>query len=466
MNTLKSSFLIDLKRHLRSPALLIVALAAPIAAYYMVPDKDASYAVLTINKAKPILTASVLGLELGVLAATLLSPLAYIFLRSGPSRKQPWQITDLTPHSRVMATLGRWASSTISLWILLLALSVAGLILGFFRLETDSSFLESLVALWLPAAPSLALIAAIRLFLDSRNLTRGWFGDVVFFFIWMALMVVGIVCSQVGDSDSLSSNPVTDAFGFTAPIAGSVDYEVTEVSIGGAANPDEDVMIDGWQGVTESRYVLSRVQWLLFSAGIAILAGLIWAPRKIRAHKQVFADRNEVAKSRLGDTPYLMPTRINVGSTSILSVVLSEVKLMLRNRFAIAFLLVAAVAGFVAPFRTVAGPAVLLAMIFPMTTASVRWRNRTLEQMLGTLGPSQLQRFGSLIAASILVATCCLLPSLIRSIAISDHQWYLHMAAIAFIAPCATVAIGWTTRRATAGRILMLIAWYVYLSAA
>jgi len=80
---------VQLSRHLRSPAIWWLALAAPIGARFLVPDQSASYSVLAVNDARLALDSGVIGLQLGVIMAIILTPLAYIFLRAGPTRKTP-----------------------------------------------------------------------------------------------------------------------------------------------------------------------------------------------------------------------------------------------------------------------------------------------------------------------------------------------------------------------------------------
>ena len=465
---LQSSVLFELHRHVRNPALLFVALAAPIAAHYMVPDKEATYAVLTINGQVPTLTAPILGLELGVLAATLLTPLAYIFLRAGPSRVRPSQITDVAPHSRALWILGRWVSDTLALWILLGALTVSGLILGLFRLEADANIIETMIALWLPAAPALALIAAIRLMLDARPLTRGWVGDVIFFIAWITLIIVGIIGTTDPDTDQIVLNPMSDAFGFVSPIVGSVDFPVTAVSIGGASNTGESVMTDAWRGVTDTSYVLARLIWLAIAAGVAVFAGLVWAPVKLRNPKTVKnqIDQTVIASAAIPNIPFKPARPGQTGPTDFLALVINEIKMMFKDRLWALILLAAAVAGAVLPFRTAAGPILMLCLIFPIAEASARWQAKSMQQLLDTAGPEQIGRSFALFLAAALVAILVTLPSAVRVIVISESEWLTHIALISIAMPALLIFLGALTKSAVTGRLAMLIAWYVYLSSA
>lgn len=465
---LRSSVLFELQRHLRNPALMLVALAAPIAAHYMVPDKEATYAVLSINGQIPLLTAPILGLELGVLAATLLTPLAYIFLRAGPSRIRPWQVTDITPHTRPIWALGRWVSDTFALWVLLAALTVSGLILGIFRLEADADIVQTTIALWLPAAPALALIAAIRLILDARPLTRGWVGDVGFFFIWMTLIIAGIIGTTDPDTDQIILNPITDAFGFVSPIVGSVDFPVTAVSIGGSTNTGGTVITDAWRGVTDGSYVSTRLIWLGIAAGLSLLAGLIWAPVKLRSPKahKTSIDAPARAAAAIANIPFSPPQTPNVGTTNMAAVCFSEMMLMLQPRLWAIVLFGATVVGAVLPFRLMAGPLIMLCLIFPIAEASARWQNRTTQHLLDTLGPRQMGRSLALFAASACLALLVTLPSAVRAVVQNEMQTLMQIAMISIAMPAALVFLGALSKSAVTGRLVMLIVWYVYLSSA
>jgi len=78
-------------RHLRSPAIWWLAIAAPIGARFLIPPAGADYSVVAVNDARLALDSGVIGFQLGIVMAIILTPLAYIFLRAGPTRKTPWQ---------------------------------------------------------------------------------------------------------------------------------------------------------------------------------------------------------------------------------------------------------------------------------------------------------------------------------------------------------------------------------------
>jgi len=274
MSVFRSSLRTNFKRHLRSPALWAMGLAAPIAALYMVPPEDAAYATLTVNGMLPRLTSSVIGLELGVVTATLLTPLAYIYLRSGATKRRPWQVTDVSAASRPAQAIGQWTADTLTLWIILAALTLAGAVLSYFRLPANAPWnpFEMAAALWLPAAPALALIATIRTVFDARPLLRRWLGDVLFVILWLVALIAPMATSAAS-GEGFSGTAILDAFGFAAPISGSTDEIMAGFTIIGSSESADKISLDAMRGILTPAYLSSRFFFLLW----------LWSPQLSQA---------------------------------------------------------------------------------------------------------------------------------------------------------------------------------------
>lgn len=102
--------------------------------------------------------------------------------------------------------------------------------------------------------------------------------------------------------------------------------------------------------------------------------------------------------------------------------------------------------------------------IFPLTEASSRWQAKTTGQLLDALGTDKIQRTVLLFIASIVVAAAVLLPALLRVMMTGEFQWLSHIGLMAFAVPALIIAAGTFTRSAVAGRMILLIIWYIYLS--
>ena len=467
MRVFASSLRTNFKRHLRSPALWAMGLAAPIAALYMVPPEDAAYATLTVNGMLPRLTSSVIGLELGVVTATLLTPLAYIYLRSGATKRRPWQVTDVSAASRPAQAIGQWTADTLTLWIILAALTIAGAVLSYFRLPANAPWnpFAMAAALWLPAAPALALIAAIRTVFDSRPLLRKWLGDVLFFILWLAALIAPMMISYTS-GEGFSGSAILDAFGFSAPISGSTDETIGGVTIIGSSESADRISLDAMRGILAPAYLGSRFFWLAMALVAAALAGLIYKPRQAKLPKQGTQAHNAALSRSQSRTQRALSKPINVERISpIVATFISEIRLILRGKITLIITGGAALIGAFLPYQTAAGPAIWLALLFPITAESGRWHSQNMRQFFETTGVNLWHRAALCLLASITIFIITHIPAIGHMAA--THTWGVvpQMGAIILGVPAAAIALGYITKGPIAGRLILLISWYVYMSA-
>ena len=463
MSSLRTNF----TRHLRSPAFWAMGLVAPIAALYMVPPEDAAYATLTVNGMLPRLTSSVIGLELGVVTATLLTPLAYIYLRSGATKRRPWQVTDVSAASRPAQAIGQWAADTLTLWIILAILTLAGAVLSYFRLPVNTAWnpLAMAATLWLPAAPALALIAAIRTVFDARPLLRKWLGAVLFFILWLTALMVPMAISAAS-GEGLSGIAMLDAFGFAAPISGSTDEIMTGVTIIGSSESTERISLDAMRGVLAPTYLRSRVFWLAMALVAAALAGLMYKPRVTKLPKQGTQAHSAALLRSKSRTQKPLSNPIKIAPISpLLATFISEVRLILRGKITLIFIAGAALIGAFLPYETAVGPAIWLALLFPITAESGRWQSQNTRQFCETTGISLWHRAGLCLLASITIFIFAHIPAIGHMVVTGKWGIVSQMGAIVLGVPAAAVTLGYITKGPIAGRLILLISWYIYMSA-
>src|SRR5262249_30579606 len=157
--------------------LWLLLLVAPVGARYMLPI-DGTGVIIAIGDHLPVMTSPFLGVSLGIVVSTLLLPIAWVYLRSNTTRRQPWQVEEVTAASRGSIALGRFGADVIVLLAMLCALTLAGWFLGFILIGPQSLNIAQLsFALWLVAAPALIGLAALRILFDARPLLRSGFGD-------------------------------------------------------------------------------------------------------------------------------------------------------------------------------------------------------------------------------------------------------------------------------------------------
>ena len=109
----------------------------------------------------PVMTSATLGVCLGIVVSTLLLPVAFLYLRSNVTRRNPWQVDEVSAAPRAAIMLGRFAADAQVLLASLTALTAAGWVLGW--QIVSGPFQPGWIALplWLVAAPALIGLAAL-----------------------------------------------------------------------------------------------------------------------------------------------------------------------------------------------------------------------------------------------------------------------------------------------------------------
>ena len=459
METTHLFFREQFSRHLKHPGFWLVIILSAIGARYMVPLPDAKYVTLSVNSAYPTVSASVIGMQMGIVTALLLSPLAYVFLRAGPTRRQPWQIQDVTPASRLPQMLGFGLGDAAILLLLMGVLGVAGVILSLFRLPlSEVNPVLTFVIFSAIAAPALIVTAAVRTFFSARPMLRGAWGDVLFFVFWMGANIVAITAFDSGDT-----NPFVDVYGYMAAIFGSADVEVHSATIGSVQSKGEFITLNPLNAVFAPSFLLSRLLWVVVAIVAMVLAGVLFKARQFKS------------KTRTARLKRLNPVATTISSlilTPILGVFAavhpmarSTLTLILQNRWLLLFLAAVSIAGFFLPLRRLVGPAMILGLTFAFSRYSAEWQARHMRQYLQTQPVSQsTQLIGSILIAMVL-CLALLIPALVKATmdgALPQLKW--DFLALIIVFPAFTILSGFITRSATLGRFVNLCVWYAYLN--
>lgn len=449
-----------LKRQLRRPGLWTVALAAPLAAHFLVPEPGASYAILSVNDRFLDMDGATLGLQLGVITATLLLPLAYIYLRIGQARREPWPLFDASPHPRPAYTLGTWAADTLTLWSVLGALVLAGIVLAVFRFPEAARAPHHIAfALALIGAPAMALTAALVTLFEARPWLRRWPGDVVFFFAWMFLIVIGVAPSSSGGAMQ-PLNAMADPLGFVPVITAASPEPVVALTIGSGPAASGTLKINALQGLMANAYPMSRALWIALSGGIAFFAGLVFAPHGLPKSPVVKRRANELVKA----IPFAGPAR--AAASPVLHQIVSDLRGLFVSRAGFGLLALAAFAGAILPFRTLAAPAIFLLLIFPLAAAGARWQPRDLQALLTATLSSVVSRAVTLCIAGTLAGLIAFTPALMAGLLTHPPRVVSQAFMISAGTALTATLLGLASKSAVPARLVLLGVWYAYLSSA
>jgi hypothetical protein len=458
----RSSLSTSLARYSRSWGLWLLLLVAPVGARFWIPDENARTVVISVNDHAPAMTSAMLGVTLGIVITTLLLPVAFIYLRSNATRRQPWQIEEVAPGSRVAIALGRFAADCAVLGAVLAAMTLAGWFIAWLVTPLESVNLAQItLGLWLIAAPSLMGVAAIRILFDSFPVTRGPLGEVLYFAIWMASIITPLAGAE--RNVSFAGN-MTDFAGFVRPLTYDLPAgRENNFTIGAgkvlAAGPiDLDVM----SGLLSEGYIASRFAWAALAVLVAALAGLAYRPHRPRKER-----RRTGSLARLlapGPPPAAQRDAPPAGRARLPlpGLVWAEARLIAEGRLWLLLAALAATAGAFLDYRMVASPAALLLLIFGLTAHAGRSEQPGLLALARTAPYPPMLRRAAFVAAGLGWSLLLALPAMVRH----GVQPLVLASATGAAVALAAILLGAWTRSAFAPRLVLLIAWYLYLSAA
>lgn len=470
---LNTFFRLQIKRHTNNPMIWLMILIAPVAARFMVPMHSDSYSVLVINHAYPVLTPSVIGLELGIISALLLTPIVYIFLRTTRINRTPWQVEDVTASRRIALHLGHWLADTFIVWSFVLVLAISGIVLSFFRLHfVDINILETAVSCMVVACPAFAFITALRLLFSVRPRLKGAAGDGLFFAIWLTGILMGAFVVQ-SSADNVPGGFLFDLYGYASPVALAMEQPVENFAVGASPSSEATVFLqlDAWRGVVHDDYLVSRIFWLAIALAMVLTSSLLYQPV---IPKAVVSELNrDERKFRILSA---LITGITHQQRTLLTrfmtfapLIHSNLRQIFKSGWLMPLLFAAAIAGPLLPFRSITGPLLWLLVLFPYSHHAVRWQNHHLSPFLETLPARKLYSQLQLMAAMVLPLALVCLPVTIGLI-FSEGVHYSKLTTlkdIAFIlvgVPGITLLLSHLTRSLFAVRLPLLILWYIYFN--
>lgn len=462
----RSSLGTSLARYSRSWGLWLLLLVAPVGARFWIPDEDATTVVIAVNDQAPVMTSAMLGVTLGIVITTLLLPVAFIYLRSNATRRQPWQVEEVTAASRVAIALGRFAADCAVLGAVLAAMTLAGWFIAWLVTPVESiDLFEITLGLWLIAAPSLMGIAALRILFDALPWTRRALGEVLYFIIWIASIAVP---AENAEHDASFRGNMLDFAGFMRPLTYALPPELdSSFTIGGGEvrNP-EPIALDVMSGLLSEGYVASRFAWAAIAIALAAFAGVVYRPHRPRKERRRTGPTARLLAPGAPPPAQLDAPMARVARAPLLGLVTAEFRLIAEGRLWLLLAASVAIAGWFADFRLVASPAALLLLIFGLTAHAGRSERPGLLALTGVAAFPPMMRRLAFVVAGIAWSFALTLPAVARAALAGSAGPLLLSLATGAAASLAAILLGAWTRSAFAPRLVLLIAWYVYLSAA
>ncbi len=307
----------DLYERTRRYSFLITLGAVVFVAYLYLPPKDAVYLTLGLGDYRGIYNSAWIGSAMAVLCSVLLSLPAFYLVKDAlerDERTRVGQILATTPLTRPSYTLGKALSNFVFLAVAVGVIALAGLGMQLIRAE---DFRIDLWALFAPfifcVLPAMAMIAAIAILFETISWLRSTFGNIVYFFLWLAILIA--TAAVIPSNPRQVYVPANDMWGVSI-IASSMmkdtaavvpDYS-RGVSISAAVlrGPLHTFV---WEGIRWTpEIVLGRLVWFGAAIGLSLFAAIFFrrfdpAPVKLKTAK----DRSTVRITEREGETYVVP---------------------------------------------------------------------------------------------------------------------------------------------------------------
>jgi hypothetical protein len=426
----------------------------------MIPiGPDAEGVRIIIGTQLPEMTSGFLGVSLGIVVSTLVLPVAWLYLRANTTRRQPWQVEEVTAAPRVAIALGRFAADAVVLLAMLTVLTLSGFFLAWMILPPAAlNVREITFALWVVAAPTLLGLAGLRTLFDARPLMRGAVGDVVFLVLWMTSIVVPAVA--MGAERTFSTN-LLDFTGFASPLLVGAPAGTDSFIIGGGEVAPGRVPLDVFAGLRSPGYVESRLAWVGIAIGLAVSAGLLHVPHR-EHRKAALGGRFDSWLSRpprrvAANAP---PAKFSIASP--LGLVIAEMRLIGSGwAFPLLAVIAAGVSAVLPDFRHGGSPAGLLVLAFALSAHAGRSEARHLVSLTKLAVHGPMLRRAAFVIAGVIWSVLLGLPAIM-------HHPPLDVLTIASatgaVAGVTAIGLSALTGSVFSARLVLLAAWYVYLS--
>jgi hypothetical protein len=245
--------------------------------------------VIRLDNYRGVYNSAWLGALMGIVASCFLTLVGFYIVKNSIQRDQETrvgQILATTPMSKSFYTVAKTISNFAVLAAMVLVLGVAALCMQFLRAEYRQVELWVLLApLLLFALPAMAFTAALAVWFETLPVLRGGVGNVIYFFVWIALLTGGGI-STVERGGPVSNAVYFEDFSGIASVMTQMQSALREVDPGYKSDFELNLNIGGrevptkrflWSGIRWSNVLLlGRLTWFGLATAVALLASLFF----------------------------------------------------------------------------------------------------------------------------------------------------------------------------------------------
>lgn len=234
---------------------------------------------LRLDDYRGVFNSAWVGAMMALVVNTFLGLFGFYVVKGSVERDRQTgvgQIIATTPLTRAQYLLGKWLSNLAVLGTMVAVLAVVALGLQLFQAEETALNLWALFSPFLfVSLPFMALIAALAVVFEVVPFLRGSVGNVIYFFMWNALLVFSITVLR-------PISPALDPTGMTL-FWSDMSAELLKIypayagsfALGSPATSQALTFI--WPGLNWTLYIIAlRLSFVLAAVVLVLLASLIF----------------------------------------------------------------------------------------------------------------------------------------------------------------------------------------------
>lgn len=210
MNTLRTIYHLmraDFFERVRRYSFLITLGLTIYLGYTFVPPADAKYVTVAMGDYRGVYNSAWIGSMVAIMTSVFLALPGFYLVKNAVERDQQTgvgQIIAATPVSKLFYLLGKMCSNFAVLAVMVGILILVALAMQFIRAEELRLDLWALVSPFLfITLPAMAVVAALAVLFETIGWLRGGFGNVVYFFLWIALLSLAIAPTEISNQDTV-----------------------------------------------------------------------------------------------------------------------------------------------------------------------------------------------------------------------------------------------------------------------
>ena len=471
----------DFLERSRRYSFLVTLAAAMYLAYCCVTGK----VVIRLDQYRGVYNSAWLGCLMALVSTTFLTLIGFYIVKSAVQRDQETrvgQILATTPMTKSFYTVAKTISNFAVLAAMIGVMALAAILMQWLKAEDPHVDLWALLSPFLLfALPAMAFTAALAVLFEILPILRGGAGNVIYFFVWTALLAMPISSMDKGGRPT-DATYFTDLTGVVSVMGnmqadlGSIDQEYksgASLSIGDTVTSKKFL----WKGLhLGPAAYLSRATCLLMALGVALVAALFFHrfdPAREWGRKRAPAEIVDRAngEAAVAALPVQAPVRLTplvraAIAPSLPRLVLAELKLMLKGHRWWWYIVAGGlfVASITAPLNAVRGGVAVAVLIWPVLVWSQMGTREARFNMASLIFSSErsLQRqLPAVWIAGVVVAVSTNAGLAIRLLVAGDRSGLLAWLACSLFVPSLALALGIWSGTSKAFEAIYTVWWYV-----